>query len=168
VSPIPPIDPEATPTGFQKAMHSMGTSAAGRWYGINVGARIDPFLLKATGGRFATTGFFPLVQLITRGRRSGQERTVPLVYFTQGDEVILMASSFGRAKNPAWYYNAIADPHVRLAAKGEKLPYLVRDTEGGERDRLFELATRLYRGYGLYAERATNRTIPVLALSPEG
>lgn len=165
---IPPVDPEAAPTGFQKAMHTLGTSAAGRWYGINIGARIDPLLLRLSGGRFATTAFFPLVLLTTRGRKTGQERTVPLVYFTRGDEVVLMASSFGRAKHPAWYHNVKADPHVRISSRGVELAYVARETEGAERDRLYDLATRLYRGYGLYAERATNRTIPVLVLTPEG
>ena len=106
--------------------------------------------------------------LTVKGRKSGTPRTVPLVYFTQGDEVILTASSFGRAKHPAWYLNARANPEVQLAAKGVDLPYLARETEGEERDRLFELSKSLYAGYGLYEERATERTIPVLALSPRG
>jgi deazaflavin-dependent oxidoreductase (nitroreductase family) len=166
VAGIPPVDPTEEPTGFRKLMHRAGTSSAGRWFGIEVGSRVDPALLKLTGGRFATTSFFPLVLLTVKGRKSGAWRTVPLVYFTQDDEVILTASSFGRAKHPAWYLNARANPEVELAAKGVKLPYLARETEGEERDRLFALSKRLYAGYGLYEERATQRTIPVLALSP--
>lgn len=145
-------------------MHRIGVSGWARWYGINVASRIDPPLLRATGGRFCTTAFFPLVLLTTRGRRSGQERTVVLVYFTEGDEVILTASSFGRAKHPAWYLNAVAEPRVELTQRGRTHPYLVRETEAAERDRLFELSKRLYAGYGIYEQIATGRTIPVLAL----
>jgi len=166
VAGIPPVDPTEQPSGLKKLVHRAGMSKAGRWFGIEVGSRVDPTLLRLTRGRFATTAFFPLVLLTVTGRKSGTPRTVPLVYFTQGDEVILTASSFGRAKHPAWYLNAKANPEVELAAKGVKLPYLARDVEGEERERLFELSKSLYAGYDLYEQRATERTIPVLALRP--
>lgn len=164
---IPPVDPERPPTGFQRAMHRLAMTGASRWYGINVASRIDPPLLRLTGGRFSTTSFFPLVLLTVRGRKSGEPRTVPLVYFTRGDEVILTASSFGRARHPAWYRNVKANPVVELTARGRTGRYVARETEGEERERLFALATKHYAGYGLYRERATQRTIPVLALKPD-
>ena len=147
-------------------LHRAGMSDAGRWYGINVASRIDPWLLRATRGRFATTSFFPLIMLTTRGRRSGEQRTVPLAYFTQGDEIILTASSFGRAKHPAWYLNAKANPQVEVNARGRRLSAVAREPVGEERDRLFELSKQLYAGYGNYEQltAATGRTIPVLAL----
>lgn len=163
---IPPVDPTQPPSGSKKLMHRVGMSKAGRWFGIEVGSRVDPVLLRLSRGRLATTSFFPLVLMTVPGRRTGTARTVPLVYFTQGDEVILTASSFGRAENPAWYLNAKAHPEVELSAKGRKLPFVVREAEGEERDRLFALSKRLYAGYGLYEQRATQRTIPVLALRP--
>jgi deazaflavin-dependent oxidoreductase (nitroreductase family) len=147
-------------------MYAVGMSGPGRWFGINVSSRIDPALLRISGGRLATTWFFPLVLMTARGRRSGEPRTVPLVYFTQGHEVILTASSFGRAKHPDWYLNVKANPSVELICRGGRGRYLARETEGEERDRLFDLSTQLYGGYGLYQER-TDRTIPVLALRPE-
>jgi deazaflavin-dependent oxidoreductase (nitroreductase family) len=164
---IPPVDPTKPPTGFQKVMHRIGMSKAGRWFGIEVSSRVDPFLLRATGDRFSTTSFFPIVLMTVPGRKSGTPRTVPLVYFTQGDEVILTASSFGRAKHPAWYLNAKAAGRVELRARGRSATYVVRETVGAERDRLFALSKNLYAGYGLYEERATERTIPVLALREE-
>ena len=164
---IPPVDPTRPPTGFQRLMHRAGMSNAGRWFGIEVSSRVDPFLLRVSGGRFSTTSFFPLVMMTAPGRKTGEPRTVPLVYFTRGDEVILTASSFGRAKHPAWYLNAVAAGRVELNAKGRRATYLVRETEGAERDRLFALSKNLYAGYGLYEQRATERTIPVLALRPE-
>ncbi len=104
--------PQSTPTASAdpviQALHAFGMSRAGRWYGIHVGSRIDPVLLRLTRGRFATTSFFPLLLLHVRGRHSGELRTVPLVYFTEGEEVILVASSFGRASNPAWFLNLMA------------------------------------------------------------
>ncbi|MCB1008353.1 MAG: nitroreductase family deazaflavin-dependent oxidoreductase, partial [Acidobacteria bacterium] len=107
---IPAVDPHAKRGLVRRAFYSFGQSKAGRWYGIKIGSRIDPPLLRLTRGRFATTSLLPLVLLQVRGARSGEMRTIPLVYFTEGDDVILIASSFGRAKNPAWYYNLVANP----------------------------------------------------------
>jgi deazaflavin-dependent oxidoreductase (nitroreductase family) len=161
---LPPVDPTKPPTGSQRFFHRLGMTGAGRWFGINVSSRIDPTLLRLTGGRVSTTAFFPLVLMTVRGRKSGQPRTVPLVYFTQGDEVILTASSFGREGHPAWALNLRANPRVELFAKGRGGTFVARETTGEERDRLYELATRLYGGYGIYEQRAANRTIPVFAL----
>jgi deazaflavin-dependent oxidoreductase (nitroreductase family) len=166
VESIKPVDPTKPPTGFQRMMHSIGMSSVGRWYGINIASRIDPPLLKLTGGRFATTGFFPLLLMTAPGRKSGESRTVTLVYFTQDDEVILTASSFGRAGHPAWYFNAVASGKVSVTQGGRTWRCRVRETEGAERDRLFELSKRLYDGYRLYEQRAGERVIPVLALRP--
>ena len=46
------------------------------------------------------------------------QRTVPLVYFTDGDRVILMASNYGGTRHPAWYHNIKATPEVTLYAAG--------------------------------------------------
>lgn len=164
---IPPIDPTKPPTGPQRVMHAFAMTRFGRWYGINVASRIDPPLLRLTRGRFATTSLFPLVSMTVPGRRSGEPRTVPLLYFTHADEVILTASSFGRDKHPAWYLNVKASPAVELEVGGRRGHYIARETEGEERDRLFELSKRLYAGYGQYEARVGDkRTIPVLALRP--
>lgn len=164
---IKPIDPTRPPRGWRRFAHKVSNTSFGRGFGINVAAKCDPFLMKLTGGRLAFTAFFPLVRLVTVGRKSGLERIVPLVYFTQGEEVILIASSFGRERHPAWYLNVKANPEVELIAGGKRLPYLARETEGEERERLLGLATQLYAGYGDYRKRTAGiREIPVLALRP--
>jgi deazaflavin-dependent oxidoreductase (nitroreductase family) len=166
MSRIPSIDPTRERTRMQSAFHKFGTSGAGRWYGINIASRIDPVLMRITGGRFATTSMLPLVLLGVRGRKSGELRTVPLVYFTEGEDVVLVASSFGRAKHPAWYLNVLANPDVELTAGGVTGRYRARRAEGEERARLYELATRNYAGYGDYEVLAGDRQIAVLVLAP--
>ena len=139
----------------------------GRTLGINLAAKVDPFLLRVSGGRIATTRFLPVVTLVARGRKSGAERLTPLVYFTRGGEVILIASSFGREKNPAWYYNATANPEVELLIRGERASYEVREAGDEEREQLLDLAEQLYSGFVNYRERTAGvRKIPVLALIP--
>ena len=151
-----------------RAVIGFARTPAGRWFGINVSARIDPFLLRISGGRFSTFRMFPTVTLTVPGRRSGQPRSSALLYFTDGDEVIVIASSFGREKHPAWYHNVKAHPEVTLTARGHTGAYVTREATGEERDRLYALANELYPGYDDYEIRAgaVGRTIPVLALRP--
>jgi deazaflavin-dependent oxidoreductase (nitroreductase family) len=168
-SPIPAIDPrEVQGSAFKRGMTAFALSKLGTWYSSKLGARIDPWLLRATRGRVDhTLGVIPVVLLTVRGARSGLERTVALLYFTDGDDVILIASSYGRAKFPAWYYNLKANPDVSLEAMGRSGPYVAHETEGEEHDRLFELAKMVYSGYGEYQRRTTGiRRIPVMRLSP--
>lgn len=69
----------------------------GTWLFSEVAARIDPWLMRCSTGRVnLAAGLLPVVLLTVRGARSGLERTVPLVYFADRDDVILIASSFGR------------------------------------------------------------------------
>jgi deazaflavin-dependent oxidoreductase (nitroreductase family) len=166
---IPRVDPDAVSSSpFKRSLFAFALTKAGTWYSSQLGARIDPWLLRATGGRVDHAfGQIPIVLLNVRGARSGIERTVPLLYFSDGDDVILIASSYGRPKFPAWYYNLKANPEVRLEAKGRTAPYLAREVTGEEHDQLFEQAKKVYRGYTAYEQRTEGiRRIPVMRLSP--
>jgi deazaflavin-dependent oxidoreductase (nitroreductase family) len=166
---IPPVDPhELSESHFKRRLTAFALTKSGTWYSSQLGARIDPWLLRVSGGRLShTMGVIPLVLVTVRGARSGRERTVPLLYFTDGDDVILIASSYGRAKYPAWYYTLKANPQVLLEARGRSGAYTAREVEGEDHDRLFELAKLVYTGYAQYEERTAGiRHIPVLRLSP--
>jgi deazaflavin-dependent oxidoreductase (nitroreductase family) len=159
------VDPKSS-SRLMRSAASFVRSPAGRWFGINVSARVDPFLLRVSRGRASTFQMAPIVMLTVPGRKSGEPRTAALLYFTEGDEVILIASSFGREKHPAWYHNIKAHPEVQLTARGETGTYVAREVAGEEREKLYALANLLYPGYADYEVRAgaVGRTIPVLAL----
>ena len=164
---VPAVDPHASSRRLRASV-KFARSSFGRWFGINVSSRIDPFLLKISGGRISTFAGAPIVDMTVPGRKSGEPRHAALLYFTQGDEVVLIASSFGREKHPAWYHNVMAHPEVTLHAKGQEGRYVAREVHGEERDRLYGLANRIYPGYADYEQRAAaaGRTIPVVALRP--
>jgi deazaflavin-dependent oxidoreductase (nitroreductase family) len=167
---IPRVDTGAiSDSAFKRALFAFALTRAGTWYSSQLGARVDPWLLRASGGRVDHAfGQIPIVLVSVRGARSGVERTVPLLYFTDGDDVILIASSYGRAKYPAWYYNLKANPDVRLEVKGRSAPYRAAEVEGEDHDRLFELAKKVYRGYTQYENRTSGvRRIPVFRLTAE-
>jgi deazaflavin-dependent oxidoreductase (nitroreductase family) len=123
--------------------------------------------MKATGGRISlAVGAVPVVVLTTTGARSGQRREKPLIYFTDGDDVILTASNYGGARNPGWYHNLFAHPECELHLGPRGGRFVARETEGDERDRLFAIAADVYLGHPKYAQR-TNRTIRMLRLTPQ-
>lgn len=167
--PIPRVDPDAiVASPFKRAMFSFALTPAGTWYSSKVGARIDPWLLRVSRGRVDhAAGTIPIAVMTVRGARSGVERKVPLLYFNDGEDVILIASSYGRPKFPAWYYNLKANPDVTLEAKSRSARYRASEASGEDRDRLFERAKQVYRGYGEYESRTAGvRRIPVMRLTP--
>jgi deazaflavin-dependent oxidoreductase (nitroreductase family) len=152
---------------MKRMLMPFALSKPGLWYGINVAAKVDPKLMRLSRGRVnLLAGALPTVLLTVQGRKSGVERTVPLVYFTEGDDVILMASSFGRPKLPAWYHNVVAAKEVTLTAGGVSERYRAVEVEGPERERLYAKAKQVYEGYGVYADKTAGiRRVPVLRLT---
>jgi deazaflavin-dependent oxidoreductase (nitroreductase family) len=164
---IPQVDPARPRTGLLGLVTRFALTKPGTWLFSEVAARIDPWLMRRSAGRVnLAAGLLPVVLLSVRGARTGVERTVPLVYFTDGDDVVLIASSFGRPRYPAWFHNIKANPEVTLAAKGRSGRFRAREVEGEDRQRLYGLAKQLYTGYGNYEERTAGiRHVPVLRLT---
>lgn len=164
--PVPPVDPTA-PRRMRKAlMEPLALSSPGRWYLLNVAPRIDRSLGALSGGRLMSMPGIPLALLTHTGARSGRTYVTPLVYFTDGDDAILIASNYGRDRHPAWLANVRAHPEVRLQARGRGGRYSARVAEGAERDRLFGLAKRLTKAYANYEQRAVGREIQIVVCSP--
>ena len=60
-----------------------------------VAAPLEAPIMKATRGRVRLNFAVPIVVLSSTGARSGERREIPLAYFTDGDDVILIASNYG-------------------------------------------------------------------------
>jgi len=111
-------------------------------------------------------GDVPILLLTTKGRRSGQERTVPVMY-VPGGEPILVASDGGSPSHPAWYLNLQAEPRAEIEIEGRGQEVLARTVEGEEREPLWRRAVALYPAYADY-QRRTDRQLPVVVLSRSG
>lgn len=140
----------------------------GTWFILNVASRLDPALNRLTGGRISMAAAIglPLALLTTTGAKTGLQRTVALVSFNVGEDVILIASNGGSTRNPAWYHNLRANPQAQLYRQGKTQSYTAREADGEERDSLWAEAVRIYEGYEVYQQRAGKRRIPVMVLSP--
>jgi len=101
--------------------------------------------------------------LTMRGRRSGEPRTVPLIFAADGDRAIVVASKGGAPAHPYWYQNLAANPTVEVQIKDDRFTATARTVEGEERDRCWALATAMWPNYDEYVKRTT-RVIPVVVL----
>ena len=108
-----------------------------------------------------------MVLLTTTGAKSGQPRTMPLVYFADGDRIIIVASKAGAPTNPDWYYNLVANPDVTVEVGTEKFQARATVVAEPERTQLFERIVASNPGFGEY-QKKTTRVIPVIALERLG
>jgi deazaflavin-dependent oxidoreductase (nitroreductase family) len=109
----------------------------------------------------------PTLLLTTHGRKSGQARTLPLIYGRDGDDVLVVASRGGAPNHPRWYLNLEADPDVEVQVKGDRFHARARTATAQERPRLWEIVTHVFPDYLEYQTRTT-REIPVVVLERTG
>lgn len=169
---IPRVDPTHERTVMERAVGRLLATKTGSTIHRSLLAPLDTRLIRLTGGRLHTAkGAVPVVMLRTTGAKSGVPRDVTLAYFTDGDDVILIASNYGQAKHPSWYYNLLKNPSCELFADGRLDSggnFTARPTEGEDHDRLFGLMERYFPNFTNYAANTDGiRTIPVLRLTPE-
>ena len=112
------------------------------------------------GGQFAGA---PMLLLTTTGARSGQARTSPLVYTTDGDRFVIIASKGGAPTNPDWYHNVRANPEATVEVGTETFQARATVPDGEKRDRLFDQMAAQMPGFAEY-QRNTTRRIPVVVL----
>jgi deazaflavin-dependent oxidoreductase (nitroreductase family) len=104
-----------------------------------------------------------ILLLTTRGRRSGSERTTPLIFRPHGDDWLIVASRGGTDGAPGWYHNLKADPRVGVQIKGDVFDARARDATPDEQPRLWREMAAVWPDYDEYQKR-TERKIPVVVL----
>ena len=119
---------------------------------------------RANGGKVG--GPFegaPMLLLHTTGKRSGTERVNPLVYWPEGDAMVIFASKGGAPTHPDWYHNLMAQPDTTIEVGSDTVPVHARSTEGEEYQDLWDRITAVMPGFADYQAK-TSRRIPVIML----
>jgi deazaflavin-dependent oxidoreductase (nitroreductase family) len=117
---------------------------------------------RADGGK--SMGDRPLLLLTTTGRRTGRERTSPMMYVPQKDRYLVIASNNGAPSDPEWYRNLVADPSVTVELPGETFRARATPLEGDDYDRSWAGIQEKFPFFADHRQRA-GRTIPVVALT---
>ena len=116
---------------------------------------------------FDGSGNFPCLLLTTKGRKSGENRTTPLIYGTDGDSFVVIASQGGRPVHPGWYHNLTAEPQVEVQVKNRMFKANARTATEAERATLWPMMAEIYPPYDDYQKKAeAARQIPVVILTP--
>jgi deazaflavin-dependent oxidoreductase (nitroreductase family) len=134
---------------------------------IRVMSLLNVWVFRLSGGRLGAKFLrgAPILLLTTKGRKSGEPRTAPLLYLRDGDRIVIVASKGGFSHHPAWYLNLEKDPHVEVEIGRERRPMLARRASAAEKGALWPKLTAMYRDYDDYQAR-TERDIPVVVLEP--
>ncbi|BAX95837.1 nitroreductase [Mycobacteroides stephanolepidis] len=159
------VDPTERAAPARRAYVAFLGTRVGRWTAINIAPKADPWLLTISGGRVGMALILPSTLLTTRGAKTGRARSNAVLYFNDGADVIVIASSYGRESNPSWYYNLTTHPAVTVG-DGQSMT-ATEVAEESERIRLWSLADRIYPLFADYRVRAaaSGRTIPIIRLS---
>ncbi len=134
---------------------------------MRVVSSLNTLVYRGSGGRLM--GRFPsgapVCLLTTTGRRSGRRRTVPLLFLSEGDDLIVVASQGGAPRHPGWYLNLRANREAEVELGRRRVAVEARDLDGAERDRLWPRLVAMYPPYEAYRQRTT-RVIPLVRLRP--
>lgn len=139
----------------------MRDSAVKRW------SRAHTALFRATRGHLGRRLVDnDMMLLTTTGRTSGRPHTVPLLYLTEGERVVVIASYGGRDHHPDWYVNLRAQPRVHVELpRGRRTDSIASTASAEERAVWWPRVVEAYGGYATYQSR-TEREIPVVLLDP--
>ena len=119
---------------------------------------------RATG---AGPSGLPTLLLTCVGRKSGEKRTVPLVFLQNGEDMVIVGSLAGYDQNPVWYLNVSANPNCWVQLDRRKMKAVARDATDEERKQLWPKLTALFPVWG-YFQKQTDRPFPIVILSPTG
>jgi F420H(2)-dependent quinone reductase len=123
---------------------------------------INAFLLRLSRGRIGSKlGTQTILLLHTTGRKSGQDRAIPIAYFDYENHYLIVASNWGKEKQADWYLNLMQHPQAKLEVKGKVLSVTAREAQGEEYDLLWKFATEHHPPYLDY-QKMTTRHIPIM------
>ena len=104
--------------------------------------------------------------LTTKGRKSGSDISIPLIYSPYGSSFVVIASKGGAPDHPAWYKNLLANPVCDIQVSTKAYKAKARTAQGEERTKLWKQLQALYPPYDDYQKAAKGREIPVVVLDP--
>ena len=124
------------------------------------------FCYQLTGGAIGGgSARMPILLLTTTGRKTGRPRTTPLLYVTDGENIVVVASNAGRPRHPLWWLNLEKNPEAEVQVRNEKRRVKAEEASGEERKRLWRLLVEMYPEYEEF-QKTANRQIPVVILRP--
>lgn len=130
-------------------------------------ADVERYLANPEGwasGKGSPSGL-PTLLLTTIGRKSGEQRTTPLVFAHHGDSVAIVGSLAGYDQDPAWILNLRANPKCWLQLDHKKSAATAREASAEERKELWPKMDAVFPAYA-YFQKQTERPFPFMIVTP--
>lgn len=108
----------------------------------------------------------PICIITTVGRKSGNPIVIPLLTIPHEDNYILVASHGGAPNNPAWVYNLIHEPRIKMTVKSKTYNMLAKKLSDEEKENIWPIIIKAGPFYDEYQKKIT-RNIPVFLCSKE-
>jgi deazaflavin-dependent oxidoreductase (nitroreductase family) len=145
---------------YSRLSHSLGAK------GLRAVGKLNVPVYRLSGGRIGgKVGNGPVLLLTTTGRKSGQQRTAPVLYLADGGRFVVINTNAGNEKTPAWSLNLRASPEAEVEIGRRRVPVRARLAEGEERADLWRRHMEQYEGWDFY-ESQLDREVGVFVLEP--
>ncbi len=158
------VTPPQQASVFRRAYAALAATRLAKVISRHINWKLDPWLLRVSGGRFATTLMFRAAVLETRGARSGLVRRNAIIYFHDEARVTVFGSNAGSAHNPSWVHNLIANPFVTFGGIAMKAHVV---TDECEQERLHQQGDLVFPAFKTYRRQAAaaGREVPIIQLA---
>jgi F420H(2)-dependent quinone reductase len=124
--------------------------------------KFNTFLLRVSHGRLGSQlGKQQVLILHTTGRKSGEDRAIPIAYFEHENNYLIVASNWGKPNHANWYLNLKHNAKAILEIKGKRIDVTAHEAENDEYQQLWDFVTTKYPPYLDY-QKQTTRKIPVM------
>jgi deazaflavin-dependent oxidoreductase (nitroreductase family) len=145
-----------------ESLNSAKVGTAIKWM-----SKAQTWIFKKSGGKLGNKFLkgSEVGILTTTGRKSGEPRDSPLLFLQEGSRIVLVASQGGRATNPMWYLNLVANPRVTFRTKAGVHELTARDATDVERDEYWPKLDAMYADFVNYRSY-TDRKIPIVICDP--
>ena len=128
---------------------------------------LDKNLHRFSGGRVTVLDIagLPNLNLTVKGKKSGVERTTPLLCVPDQGTWLIAGSYFGGPKTPLWVGNLrAAGGEASIEVDKQTFRVQATEVEGADRAVAWQTMIRTWPNYAKYEER-TDRLIPVFRLA---
>jgi deazaflavin-dependent oxidoreductase (nitroreductase family) len=133
---------------------------------LRAAGKLNVPIYRLTRGRVGgKVGRAPVLLLTSTGRRSGAQRTAPVLYMRDGANLVVIGSNAGNTNEPGWSFNLKANPDAHVEIGAQHSDVRARVADGEERERLWRAMNAEYEGFEDYDAR-TSRDIAVFVLEP--
>lgn len=129
-------------------------------------SKLNVFIYKLTRGLLM--GKFqgrPVMLVTMTGAKTGNKRTIPLMYVPYKEGVIVVGSQGGAPKSPVWVKSIQQNPDVVVQYRGNKMELRARQADDAEKAEVWPTCVKNYPPYQDYQDR-TDRNIPVFICEP--